>query len=67
MDFVTFHRRMLAPWNSVDTRLQIWIQSNPNRAATHEEIAEEIGASRETVSRKIEQAFIDYHRDGRSV
>lgn len=70
--FTHYHRVMMEPWRNGEEKLRYWLASNPGRAATHETIGEEIGLSRETVTRKLDSAHHDYtqkgwvlgHRDG---
>lgn len=38
---------------SVGERVLLWIEANPERAVTHDVLAEEIGTQRETVSRAV--------------
>jgi len=70
--FTHYHRVMMEPWRNVEEKLRYWLATNPGRGATHEQISEDIGVSRETVTRTIEQAHRNYtengwilgHRDG---
>ncbi len=60
MEFIEWHNELLPPWHTVQAKLRFWMHTYPGRAATHDVIAEEIGTSRETVSREILAAFISY-------
>lgn len=62
--FTHFHRVMMEPWRNGEEKLRYWLASHPGRAATHEAIGEEIGMSRETVTRTLESAHRNYTENG---
>lgn len=62
--FTHFHRVMMEPWRNTEEKIRYWFALHPGRAATHEQIADDIGTSRETVTRTLPEAYKNYHEKG---
>lgn len=62
--FTHFHRVMMEPWRDAEEKIRYWLAMHPGRSATHAEISEDIGMSRETVTRTLESAHKNFTEKG---